>query len=174
MPQQPQARRRKLRLVGLARTQLALDHQIMPPSLLLPLSSKRATSSVLKQLRKPRNYATYTELPRPPPSKLPDSVTFSEASRPREYYTRPKPRDLPPLQVSWLSCGIASQYSMAAYLAEMACHCCAHGLRLCGLGSFLCLRTKPGEDLKLGLQANSDGREREPRATGFTWRSYSS
>ena len=50
-----------------------------------------------------RTYASFTELPRPPPSKQPDPEVFSAPSRPREYYSRPKPRDLPPLQVRSIS-----------------------------------------------------------------------
>ncbi|KAI0345228.1 DUF1783-domain-containing protein [Trametopsis cervina] len=37
---------------------------------------------------------------KPPPTSLPEGVTYSEPSKPREYYTRPQ-RDLPPLQRSW-------------------------------------------------------------------------
>ncbi|KAI0077114.1 DUF1783-domain-containing protein, partial [Panus rudis PR-1116 ss-1] len=36
-----------------------------------------------------------------PPSKQPEPVTFSAPSKPREYYARPKPRALPPLQKKW-------------------------------------------------------------------------
>ncbi|THH31108.1 hypothetical protein EUX98_g3062 [Antrodiella citrinella] len=64
-------------------------------------TSKRVQRQILQHIPRTRCYATYTELPRPPPSKLPDTVTYSEASKPREYYTRPQPRDLPPLQRKW-------------------------------------------------------------------------
>lgn len=49
----------------------------------------------------PRTYATFTELPRPPPpSKQPEPITFSAPSRPRQYYARPQyKRDLPPIPV---------------------------------------------------------------------------
>ncbi|KAL4244801.1 hypothetical protein ABKN59_001464 [Abortiporus biennis] len=48
-----------------------------------------------------RTYASFTDLPRPPPYKQPEPEIFSAPSRPREYYARPKPRDLPPLQRKW-------------------------------------------------------------------------
>ncbi len=40
------------------------------------------------------------QLPRPPPKPLPPPETFSSTSRPRQYYSRPQPRDLPPFRVS--------------------------------------------------------------------------
>ncbi|VDC06043.1 unnamed protein product [Peniophora sp. CBMAI 1063] len=61
----------------------------------------RASAPLLRaaplQLR--RTYAT--ELPRPPPSTPPPAETFSGASKPREYYARPAPRDLPPYRPAW-------------------------------------------------------------------------
>lgn len=46
------------------------------------------------------------QLPRPPPKPLPPPETFSSTSRPRQYYSRPHPRDLPPYRVSHCSWGI--------------------------------------------------------------------
>jgi len=43
------------------------------------------------------------QLPRPPPKPLPPPETFSSTSRPRQYYSRPHPRDLPPYRVSHCS-----------------------------------------------------------------------
>ncbi|KAI0064520.1 hypothetical protein BV25DRAFT_1836859 [Artomyces pyxidatus] len=40
-------------------------------------------------------------LPRPPPSTAPPAETFSSPSKPRQYYHRPPPRDLPPYRRAW-------------------------------------------------------------------------
>jgi len=69
------------------------------------MSSLRPTSNIAKRVLFQntfrRAYGAYTELPRPPPSKLPDPEVYSSPSRPREYYSRPHLRELPPLQRKW-------------------------------------------------------------------------
>jgi hypothetical protein len=52
----------------------------------------------LSLLNLSRSFAN--QLPRPPPKPLPPPETFSSTSRPRQYYSRPQPRDLPPYRVS--------------------------------------------------------------------------
>ncbi|TCD67044.1 hypothetical protein EIP91_000606 [Steccherinum ochraceum] len=91
----------------------------MSTSRLCSLSS-RSQSRILHQTLRTRNYATYTELPRPPPSKLPESVTYSGTSKPREYYTRPQPRELPPLQRRWPAILALSVFGCAAWVAFYA------------------------------------------------------
>ncbi|KAJ8594638.1 DUF1783-domain-containing protein [Rhizopogon salebrosus TDB-379] len=63
------------------------------------------TSSILGSFGRAtaRNYATVTELPRPPPpTEEPHVETFSAPSRPRLYYTRPPLKsDLPRIQKRW-------------------------------------------------------------------------
>ncbi|EKM55272.1 uncharacterized protein PHACADRAFT_195296 [Phanerochaete carnosa HHB-10118-sp] len=59
-------------------------------------------------------YATTTSAPRQPAPPQPEVETFSEASKPREYYTRPQ-RDLPPLQRKWPGILVASILGVSAW-----------------------------------------------------------
>ncbi|KAK7693934.1 hypothetical protein QCA50_003508 [Cerrena zonata] len=85
-------------------------------------STSRSSTRILSTTFR-RTYASYTELPRPPPSKQPEPVTFSDPSKPREYYTRPKPRALPPLQKKWpiiLALSVFGTGAWAAFYAYAA------------------------------------------------------
>ncbi|KAH8107099.1 cytochrome oxidase complex assembly protein 1-domain-containing protein [Cristinia sonorae] len=90
-------------------------------STFLRSTSRRVSRQILHDTRHTKSYATFTEFPRPPPpSKLPETVTYSEASKPREYYARPKPRDLPPLQRRWpviLVLGVVGSAAWGAFYA---------------------------------------------------------
>ncbi|TFY75590.1 hypothetical protein EWM64_g8423 [Hericium alpestre] len=68
----------------------------------------QAARSITKLRLSPASRITFssrrcfaTELPRPPPVDPPPTETFSAASKPREYYVRPSPRDLPPYHRTW-------------------------------------------------------------------------
>ncbi|KAI0306251.1 cytochrome oxidase complex assembly protein 1-domain-containing protein [Multifurca ochricompacta] len=68
-----------------------------------------------------RNFAN--QLPRPPPKPLPPPETFSSTSRPRQYYSRPLPRDLPPYHRAWpglLAVCVGGVGVWAAFLAYAA------------------------------------------------------
>lgn len=111
--------------------------------------SSRSQSRILHQSLRARGYATYTELPRPPPSKLPESVTYSGTSKPREYYTRPQPRELPPLQVIRpfpLHITVV-RLIFDPFEAKMASHPRSQCFGFCCLGRVLCVRSKSGEVL---------------------------
>jgi len=60
------------------------------------------------------------QLPRPPSKPLPPPETFSSTSRPRQYYSRPHPRDLPPYRVShcsWVAPCIVLKQNPLLFLA---------------------------------------------------------
>ncbi|GJE87060.1 cytochrome c oxidase assembly factor 1 family protein [Phanerochaete sordida] len=57
---------------------------------------------------------TSTTAARQPVPPLPEVETFSEASRPREYYARPQ-RELPPLQRKWPGILVASILGVSAW-----------------------------------------------------------
>ena len=59
-----------------------------------------------------------SELPRPPPKAQPPTETFASPSQPRAYYTRPKPRDLPPYRVDF---SITSICTRGPRLTRPAC-----------------------------------------------------
>ncbi|OCH93871.1 DUF1783-domain-containing protein [Obba rivulosa] len=64
-----------------------------------------------------RRYATATEAsPPPPPKESPAVETFSEASKPREYHSRPQPRDLPPLRRTWPTVAVLSLVGVGAWV----------------------------------------------------------
>jgi hypothetical protein len=64
-----------------------------------PLTLTHRTNLKLSRYRR-RTFST-NQLPRPPPKPLPPPETFSSTSRPRQYYSRPHPGDLPPYRVSF-------------------------------------------------------------------------
>jgi len=60
-------------------------------------------------------------LPRPPPKDLPPPETFSSTSRPRQYYSRPQPRDdLPPLHRTWLKVVVVCISGVGVWAAFLA------------------------------------------------------
>ncbi|CAL1705506.1 unnamed protein product [Somion occarium] len=88
---------------------------------LLPSSSRSSARLLANTFR--RTYATYTELPRPPPSKQPEPETFSSPAKPGAYYDRPQPRALPPLQKKWpvlLALGVFGTGAWATFYAYVA------------------------------------------------------
>ncbi|GBE81890.1 DUF1783-domain-containing protein [Sparassis latifolia] len=70
-----------------------------------------------------RALTTSSEPPRPEHKDPPQVETFSSPSRPREYYARPHPRDLPPLQRKWpllLAFGAVGVGAWATFFAYAA------------------------------------------------------
>jgi hypothetical protein len=75
----------------------AREMELSTLTLMLPRPTRTTHLSVLNLFRSFAN-----QLPRPPPKPLPPPETFSSTARPRQYYSRPQPRDLPPYRVSSL------------------------------------------------------------------------
>lgn len=68
--------------------------------MLLQSLSRRPSALARPKIARPLRRTFANQLPRPPPKALPPPETFSATARPRQYYSRPHPRDLPPYRVS--------------------------------------------------------------------------
>ena len=111
----------------------------------MPLQSLSRRANALAR-PKPARRTFANQLPRPPPKALPPPETFSATARPRQYYSRPHQRDLPPYRVSTPPTA-TSQYiltdaplSLSAHgqvCLRRACAASAHGRR-----SWRTLRTR--------------------------------
>ncbi|KAI0253599.1 cytochrome oxidase complex assembly protein 1-domain-containing protein [Lactifluus subvellereus] len=91
---------------------------MFPQSLARPTTALTQRNEVTKLSRTFAN-----QLPRPPPKALPPPETFSSTSRPRQYYSRPQPRDLPPYRRAWpglLAVCVGGVGAWAAFLAYAA------------------------------------------------------
>lgn len=116
----------------------------------------------------PRTYATFTELPRPPPSKQPEPIIFSAPSRPRQYYARPQhKRDLPPVPVRLTpiltpypyspSFSLTHSHTSPEFVAKMACIAGSGCSRSIDLGCILRLRDEPRETHEFGRETSPLG-----------------
>ncbi|KAI0093991.1 DUF1783-domain-containing protein [Irpex rosettiformis] len=78
------------------------------------LKPARTSSLSFRAFASTPNNANANGTTRPPPLRLPEAETFSQPSRPREYYARPQ-RDLPPVQRSWPIILAASLLGVSAW-----------------------------------------------------------
>ncbi|KAI0263445.1 cytochrome oxidase complex assembly protein 1-domain-containing protein [Gloeopeniophorella convolvens] len=84
--------------------------------------ARRAPALAQKNAARPAR-GLVNALPRPPPKPQPPPETFASPSRPRAYYARPPPRDLPPYSRAWpglLAACVAGVGAWAAFLAYAA------------------------------------------------------
>ncbi|KAH9012285.1 DUF1783-domain-containing protein [Lactarius hengduanensis] len=86
--------------------------------------SRRSNALARPKIARPLRRTFANQLPRPPPKALPPPETFSATARPRQYYSRPHPRDLPPYRRAWPGllaacvCGVGAWAAFLAYAAN--------------------------------------------------------